>query len=338
MYFTYCQAWLLVVFRALWHEYVLREGSRWDKTVRFGTPRPGDPTAPAAPAATPAGGVGPTLPVILALLLFLAGSARADTLLEGIGGERPILDSHWGEFYAEGVYLSREDNNVIGMADLKDGFRLARLAGAEVLAYGKARAFMDTQGEFWNNKALFGPGLRVKPFPSLGLHLFAEYLFGTYFGIEGSTPNPYDKTFDGLEGGAAFWQRWGALPKETGFFLPFTGWRELYWDALYFQRDDDNLIGVAQYREGFGAIHFGPVASDIYLRANGGVDLNKDYWNNYVEGSLGVRFRPASDALDMRLAVEFVGGTYIDRDGRYERPYDKEYIGARVELTLWFGW
>ena len=37
MYFTYCQGWLIVVFRALWHEYVLKDGSRWDKTVRFGT-------------------------------------------------------------------------------------------------------------------------------------------------------------------------------------------------------------------------------------------------------------------------------------------------------------
>ena len=36
MYVTYCQAWLIVVFRALWHEHVLQEGTRWDKTVRFG--------------------------------------------------------------------------------------------------------------------------------------------------------------------------------------------------------------------------------------------------------------------------------------------------------------
>jgi cellulose synthase/poly-beta-1,6-N-acetylglucosamine synthase-like glycosyltransferase len=38
MYLTYCQAWLLVVSRALWHEYVLGVGHGWDKTARFGTP------------------------------------------------------------------------------------------------------------------------------------------------------------------------------------------------------------------------------------------------------------------------------------------------------------
>jgi len=39
MYLTYCQAWLIVVFRALWHDYVLRAGHGWDKTARVGTPR-----------------------------------------------------------------------------------------------------------------------------------------------------------------------------------------------------------------------------------------------------------------------------------------------------------
>jgi hypothetical protein len=49
MYFTYCQAWLIVVFRALWHQYVLREGSRWDKTTRFGTSEEAKPKVPALP-------------------------------------------------------------------------------------------------------------------------------------------------------------------------------------------------------------------------------------------------------------------------------------------------
>lgn len=36
MYFTYCQAWIYVVFRALILDYVKKEGSVWDKTERFG--------------------------------------------------------------------------------------------------------------------------------------------------------------------------------------------------------------------------------------------------------------------------------------------------------------
>ncbi|HEY3377403.1 MAG TPA: glycosyltransferase [Armatimonadota bacterium] len=35
MYFTYCQGWLLVVFRAFYADYIRREQRVWDKTVRF---------------------------------------------------------------------------------------------------------------------------------------------------------------------------------------------------------------------------------------------------------------------------------------------------------------
>jgi cellulose synthase/poly-beta-1,6-N-acetylglucosamine synthase-like glycosyltransferase len=40
MYLTYCQAWLLVVFRALWNEFFGKKGSQWDKTIRFPTAAP----------------------------------------------------------------------------------------------------------------------------------------------------------------------------------------------------------------------------------------------------------------------------------------------------------
>lgn len=35
MYFTYCQFWIYIVIRALYLEYVKKEGKIWDKTVRF---------------------------------------------------------------------------------------------------------------------------------------------------------------------------------------------------------------------------------------------------------------------------------------------------------------
>jgi hypothetical protein len=168
--------------------------------------------------------------------------------------------------------------------------------------------------------------------------MFAEYLFGRYYGVEGENPNPYPERYRGVEAGLAFWQRWGALPEETGFFLPSTGWREVYWDAIYYQRDDDNFIHSFNGKEGFGALRLGPVAVDLYLRANATIDANKDYWNNYIEGGAGLRFRPISEDLDLRLSCELVGGYYLDRDGRYELPYDREYIGLRVEMTFWFGW
>ena len=40
MYFSYCQFWIYIVLRALYLEYVRKEGKIWDKTVRFDAPAP----------------------------------------------------------------------------------------------------------------------------------------------------------------------------------------------------------------------------------------------------------------------------------------------------------
>jgi cellulose synthase/poly-beta-1,6-N-acetylglucosamine synthase-like glycosyltransferase len=333
MYVTYCQAWLLVVFRALWREYVVGEGSKWDKTVRSGTV-----TARPPQGGTPGGGASAGL-VLCAALLLGSGARGGDSVVEAIRGDAELADAAWGELYMEAVREPSGDSNVAGFVDLKDGARVARVFGAELFLYGKARAYKDVNGDYWNNKATYGPGVRLKPFTDWGLYFFAEYLWGNYYGIENKDPNPYAQSFDGVEGGAAFWQRWGARPDETAFFLPFTGYREVYWDAIYIQRDDDNIIANVQGREGLGCLRLGPLASDLYLRLDANIDRNKDYWNNRLQGGLGVRFRPVLDNdVDLQLSCEVIAGVYNDRHGRYELPYDEEYVGARLELTYWFGW
>ncbi len=339
MYVTYCQAWILVVFRALWHEYFLKEGAVWDKTVRFGTPVEQGPEQPQAPTASHRRNRRSLLRLFVVFILCaLTTRARGDTLLDYLRGTERLLDSHWGEVYYEGIFESQQKDNFVSFLDVKTGLRLLRVAGAELSVYGKGRAFVDTNEDFWNNKVIYGPAVRLRPFSRYGLYVFAEYLFGSYYGIEGRDANPYPKTFDGLEAGAAFWQRWGVRPNKTTLFPPLTGWREVYGDAIYFQRDDDNVIGSLWIREGFGSIQFEPGAADLYLRFDGNFDRNEDYWNNRIEGGIGVRFRPADEELDAQLSCELVGGYYLDRDGRYELPFDREYLGARLELTVWFGW
>ncbi len=339
MYFTYCQAWLLVVFRALWRQHVVREGSFWEKTVRFG-----DTQRRPLASATSSGNARGLVKRLLSKLFLLAvlcvpfHSRAGDTVVEVIGGEGRLWDAHWGELYYEGIFETQQDDNFVSFLDLKSGFRLARLAGAKLMLYGKGRAYIDTNQDFWNNKAVIGPGVRLQPFPAYGLYLFAEYLFGRYYGIEGKDPNPYSQSFQGLEAGAAFWQRWGVLPSETEFFLPFTRWRELYWDAIYYERDAHNFIGTLQAKEGIAAFRWGPVAADLYLRFDASLDKNKYYWNNLIEGMIGLRFRPVNEDIDLDVAFEFSGGHYLERDGPYELPYDRDFIGARLEVTYWFGW
>ncbi|MGH9363391.1 MAG: hypothetical protein ACRD2T_15895, partial [Thermoanaerobaculia bacterium] len=332
---TYCQAWLIVVFRALWKEYVRKPGSLWEKTVRFGTPPGGaGEDAEAAPATRSLR----SLLLLPAALCLLGPSARGQSVLETIRYGDPLLDAHWGETYLQANHETFHDRNLVGLLDLKDGLRFLWIRDTQLFLYGKVRAYKDTEQEFWNNKAVLGPGLRLKPLPEVGFFFFAEYLFGTYYGLEGRNPNPHPQFIHGLEGGAAIWERWGALPPDTRLYFPFTRWREFYGDAIYSRYDDDNLIATFQGREGWGTIGAGPVLTDFYIGLNGAGDINRDYWNNYVEGTLGVRLRPRGEELDFKLSVELVAGRFIERHGRFDLPFDPEYLGARVELTFWFGW
>jgi cellulose synthase/poly-beta-1,6-N-acetylglucosamine synthase-like glycosyltransferase len=45
MYFTYCQFWIFIVLRAMYLEYIKKEGRKWDKTVRFDLQAPARPNA-----------------------------------------------------------------------------------------------------------------------------------------------------------------------------------------------------------------------------------------------------------------------------------------------------
>lgn len=275
------------------------------------------------------------------VLFFSASAARADNVVDSIRNKESMLNALWAEIYCEGVMEPEpeEDYNAVGFVDLKGGFRIARLYGTELITYAKVRPYIDINGDFWNNKVKYGPGIRLKPFARYGLILFADYIFGNYYGID-EKDNPNPNHFDGVEAGAAFWQQWGDLPTETMFFWPFTGWREMYGDAIYYQWDRDNIIGTLWAKEGFGCVRLGPLATDLYLRVEALIDRNENYWNNRVQGSVGLRLRPAELDLDLQLSCELVGGHYYDRGGNSEFPANasRSYGGVRVELTYWFGW
>ncbi len=43
MYFTYCQAWIVLVFRAVWQEYFQKGKVHWEKTRRYASAEPAEP-------------------------------------------------------------------------------------------------------------------------------------------------------------------------------------------------------------------------------------------------------------------------------------------------------
>lgn len=114
----------------------------------------------------------------------------------------------WGETYSDISYYRFDRHNVIGYFHTKSGIHLLRFWKFELDGYGVLYALKDSNQDFWNNLVEFGPGVRFSPVQGLFLKFFAEWIWGTYFGIEGIEPNPYAQKYTDRRVGVLFWIGW----------------------------------------------------------------------------------------------------------------------------------
>jgi tetratricopeptide (TPR) repeat protein len=101
---------------------------------------------------------------------------------------------YYGEWYADMIYFSRYQNNVIGGAVTRQGIRALQYKSSILNVYVVGRALSDTQRVFYNNFAEIGPGVSFMPSNRFNLQLRFEHLNGMYIPA-GSIPNPYAKYY-----------------------------------------------------------------------------------------------------------------------------------------------
>lgn len=111
----------------------------------------------------------------------------------------------WGEIYSDMSYYRNQRKNVIGYWHIRTGFHVMQLWKSCIDIYGVSYIMKDTNKDFWNNKAEMGPGIRIQPVAGLDLTFFVEYVFGTYFGLEGLDSNPYSQEYTDRRAGLIFW-------------------------------------------------------------------------------------------------------------------------------------
>lgn len=93
------------------------------------------------------------------------------------------------ESYGDASYYSRYKDGIL-YAQVRPGVRLTRGGNAALDAVSRLFLAADTRGDFYNNVAEGGGGLRIATRPSLGLSAYAEYVFGSYLrgaGADGRT-------------------------------------------------------------------------------------------------------------------------------------------------------
>lgn len=105
-----------------------------------------------------------------------------------------IRPDYYSEWYADMIYFSRYQNNVIGGAVTRQGIRALQYKSSLLNVYMVGRALADTRRVFYNNFAEVGPGIAFVPSNRFNLQLRFEHLQGMYIPA-GSVPNPYGKYY-----------------------------------------------------------------------------------------------------------------------------------------------
>jgi len=118
-------------------------------------------------------------------------------------------------------------------------------------------------------------------------------------------------------------------PHAGGARLHLLPCAEGYGEGVYVNRFDHNVIGFARARAGATWAVTGPVAWQLLAEARGAVDRNADYWNNFVDGGLGPRWRLLG-AVPLDLFAGVHAGRYTGRDNVDPLPDPRWYADVRL--------
>jgi len=113
--------------------------------------------------------------------------------------------------------------------------------------------------------------------------------------------------------------------------LPFTLLLDVYSSLGYYSRYD-NGIWYLQGKGGARIFEFRYSAIDLYAKGGAARDTKKEFYNNLLEGGIGVRMIPNLN-WGLYLIGEFQRGYYWDV-GTSPNPYDKYYTSFRLFIVF----
>lgn len=242
----------------------------------------------------------------------------------------PTSNRWWARLSLSPYYDGRFEYSV-----LTGAFRAGIYPGNQriVSMYGIAAVTKDTRSSsgavpviFSDNYAVAGGGIRVQPFKGFS----ADVQGGVAIDLidrPGKSASQGDFRAIASYGVGALPEL--ATPNSMRFsFKPFV---DLYMSGGYYSRYV-NTIGYAQARGGFRAVEWQNTALDLYLRGDFAFDSKREYYNNVVEASVGVRLIP-SYLWNVSILAEYHRGTYWDSK-LSTGPYDRYYDSFRLILVL----
>lgn len=256
--------------------------------------------------------------------------------------ERQALKNWWGDLYAEVYGWHRVagaplEDDLVPTLRLRALYRLSDKT--EIDVYGVAQATRDLASKGRNGQGI--PVIYADNHATLGVgamwRVWRRQL--GFFAQAGPTMKLVDTGGQRLD----FDVRAGAfLGMETPMCAyrsresAFVAWRcaELYSEVVYVNRFDDNVIGFGRGRMGITYWATGPLLTQALLELRGGLDVNDDYYNNFVDLGAVHRFR-FLEPFRFDIMTGIHGGSYLGREGRDPLPNPLSYVELRLQAATY---
>ncbi len=274
----------------------------------------------------------------------MAAGGPDATLAAQARGELANLPHTWsGDLYVDAYGWDRIDG-ASHTSSLVPSIRLRGfvrpLAGVDLSFYLYAQATRDTASVgsgagglpviLADDYALFGAGVRLRV---LGGHLNLFAQIGPAIDLLDDGRRRFD--WDARVGLDLYAETSRCAPKVgRPAYASFIPCAEIYGEGVYVSRYDNNFIGFVRPRVAATYLVTGPVAWQALLEARVAKDVNDDYYNNFVDGGGGLRFRLLAPArVDLLLTAN--AGTYFGLSSADPAPSPLHYGDLRLEATTY---
>lgn len=236
----------------------------------------------------------------------------------------------WGRVSADPYYDSRFRNTV---------FRFWLMGGTyltesrTISAYGTGLFTRDTRSTggavpvvYSDSYFLVGGGLRFQPLPGATIDLQG----GLAIDLIGKPDEPEAR--GDVRALASY--GWGLYPSPAAperlraSFKPFV---EAMAMGGYYSRYS-NVLGFGHTKAGARVMEWHRAYTEIYLRGDVVADTRREFYNNILEGSIGLRVVP-DFAWGLQILVEYHRGMYWD-ESLPTAPYERYYSSGRFYIVL----
>ena len=198
------------------------------------------------------------------------------------------FDAPWfGESYFAPQYVSHFD---LAVFPYQGRFGAVLDEETQLEAYASLRATADTRSNrgvfgpqnYYDNAAVVAAGLRVQPIEDVPVAFFVE-AGGAY----DLTDQGRDRWRGDVRGGAVLYEEWNMAPPCLGESGGVRAVADVYAEAIYYSRYDDNVLFYARFRPGVRIWENEDAAVDLYLLGATGFDTRGVAGNEYQELGAG---------------------------------------------------